>query len=568
MARRSELPAALAIVIAFAACGDDDGASAVDAGRTDSGGMFTDGGVDAGPDAAPADAGPTEIAWERCELVTGLGGDEAECATIDLPLDWDAPDGDTIGVFVKRLRSGADRGQLWLLMGGPGGSAANFELSASAYAARSLGLDVYMLEHRGVGRSHRLGCPSYEDDLGVVAPEDLVSCFTELEAMHADVIPYVGTTAAARDLVALIDRVRGPADEVFVYGVSYGTWWGHRYLQIAPSQATAVILDSACPPGLCSFPLALPRNSDAASRALLEACAVDAECSSHLGSDPVALAESVLDRLDTGHCPEAVAAGLDSMTLRAVLGAIVRDQVQRYVIPAIVHRLDRCDAGDVAALRVFADIVAAPPMEAWVSRLNSPLLGSVVGHSEMWDEAAPTTEAEYQAFLESLLFTGIRSDAYDEELAGPRYTPDALVGEWAAPEVPVLVLNGTMDAQTPPEWGEAMATGLGDNARLVLVERATHYVLVASRYDLEDWMRTCGWDIAEQFFADPTATLDTSCTTEVAPHDFTRSSTTALSVFGTTSLYGPSSPGALVFLDAEALEAREQLRRVIWSRPW
>ena len=35
--------------------------------------------------------------------------------------------------------------------------------------------------------------------------------------------------------------------EIFVYGRSYGTYWGHRYAQIFPNQASGVILDSVLP---------------------------------------------------------------------------------------------------------------------------------------------------------------------------------------------------------------------------------------------------------------------------------------------------------------------------------
>src|SRR5687767_11398604 len=103
-------------------CGDDD-AAARDAGGDDAGRDAATPDDAGGLDAGPPDAGPPAVVWEPCEIITGVGGHGAECATVDLPLDWAAPSGETIEVFVKRVRAGAgSRGQLWTLMGGPGGS--------------------------------------------------------------------------------------------------------------------------------------------------------------------------------------------------------------------------------------------------------------------------------------------------------------------------------------------------------------------------------------------------------------------------------------------------------------
>jgi alpha-beta hydrolase superfamily lysophospholipase len=80
-----------------------------------------------------------------------------------MPLDWSAPGGPAIPVFVSRARAfGVGRGDLWLVQGGPGASADVFGEFVDELRAMVPGFDIYTIEHRGVGESARLGCPERE----------------------------------------------------------------------------------------------------------------------------------------------------------------------------------------------------------------------------------------------------------------------------------------------------------------------------------------------------------------------------------------------------------------------
>jgi len=62
------------------------------------------------------------VEWETCELnEEQKGWRKAECADITVPLFWDNPEGETMTIRVKRLKSlfKATK-QLWLLESGPG----------------------------------------------------------------------------------------------------------------------------------------------------------------------------------------------------------------------------------------------------------------------------------------------------------------------------------------------------------------------------------------------------------------------------------------------------------------
>ena len=63
-------------------------------------------GVDA--ELPSADAGVPVLSWTACPFSTNGSGSEAECANVEVPINWDDPDGDTIVLFVKRVGNFTD----------------------------------------------------------------------------------------------------------------------------------------------------------------------------------------------------------------------------------------------------------------------------------------------------------------------------------------------------------------------------------------------------------------------------------------------------------------------------
>src|SRR5687767_9264726 len=97
--------AVVCVSLAIVGCSGTENGNAVDSRR--SGGAEKDGG--GAPPVTPPDAGTTappdagsSIAFAKCSLITGGNSGGAECANIEVPLDWNAPDGKKINLFVKR----------------------------------------------------------------------------------------------------------------------------------------------------------------------------------------------------------------------------------------------------------------------------------------------------------------------------------------------------------------------------------------------------------------------------------------------------------------------------------
>ena len=139
-----------------------------------------------------------------------------------------------------------------------------------------------MLEHRGVGESTRLGCPAQESVRSVggtsIVAEEWKPCMDAVDAEWGEDIKGFTVTNAAHDLGRLIDATRSETQSVAVYGVSYGTYWAHRYLQLYPVQADAIILDSICSPGQCSLPLGFSRDHNRIGQELMQLCGQDSFC--------------------------------------------------------------------------------------------------------------------------------------------------------------------------------------------------------------------------------------------------------------------------------------------------
>ena len=410
-----------------------------------------DAAVDAVADVPIADVAP-EVAVDTGPAVPFTlcpSGYTGACATFDAPLDHDVPGGKTIKLLASRIAStpGATA-QVWVLQGGPGASAVDMTQIGLEFARGVPKLDVYTLEHRGVGASDRLGCkdePMTEDP--AVALAFWKSCAAELETKWGkDGLAKFNTTQAARDLGWVIDRVRKPGQKVFVYGVSYGTYWAQRYLQVRDEQPDAVILDSVVPPGI-QFLSKFDAQYDGVLLKLAEHCKTDTTCKTHLGDDPFATVKSLVAKVRAGTC----ATGLPKETIFAGARILMQAGGADVLALPLLYRYGRCSSGDVAAIKKLA---ATLKMFVPGPRFSQALFFNVA-LSELWETPGPPRE-ELVARSEAAMLGGEAPQISDVREFWPLYPPDKYVGVVPTTKKPVLLLNGTWDVQTPIELAEKM----------------------------------------------------------------------------------------------------------------
>ncbi|MBI5610860.1 MAG: alpha/beta fold hydrolase [Deltaproteobacteria bacterium] len=464
-------------------------------------------------------AATTEVEWKSCD-VHGPGGYEVSCGTASVPLRWQNPTGPAIDVAVVRVspKKRSVAGQLWMLQGGPGFAGKGLLSMVDWYADHLPGYEFYLPDHRGVGESTRLGCAQAESNSSpngaVVTKEEWPDCLAAVVGEWGTDLQAFSATQAAVDLGKLIEATRRPDVPLRVYGVSYGTFWALRYLQLYPQQAGAVVLDSVCPPGICSM-TTYWTDFEATGKELLARCSQNATCHAKLGADPWGRLQSVASKLDSGHCSAVLPGQPLRPLLRDLLASAVANDDARLLIPPIIFRLDRCDSQDVAALQpLFKTMAKSQVVDPGESKAMREQYSSVLHHNvvfaDLWHGTPPP--------LAPLLFAPADGNAdLAIQPSWPAAGSDPLRNTMPQPMTPVLLLSGDLDPQTPLAFAQAAHQALaGFGAQLVVVPDNPHGVATNADHERTQ----CGGAITFQFLQNPEKKLDVSCLANLPPLDF------------------------------------------------
>ena len=242
MLRRSTRLLAVATTLLFvAACASEADDSALDERDTGASAPEQD------DNASGDQGGDDQLDWSSCG--------NAECAELDVPIDYDDPDGETLTLSISRVPATGDRiGPLFVNPGGPGGTATDFA-AGIAYSLPSEiteHFDIVGVDPRGLGAS-AIDCGGDMEELyGVDYSIDSQDDTDELlevsqsyvdgcEEDAGDLLAHLGTKDVARD----IDAVRAAmGDEQLNYlGFSYGTAIGQQLADLFPDRVRAMIID-------------------------------------------------------------------------------------------------------------------------------------------------------------------------------------------------------------------------------------------------------------------------------------------------------------------------------------
>ncbi|HEY5959823.1 MAG TPA: hypothetical protein VIV60_24885, partial [Polyangiaceae bacterium] len=264
-------------------------------------------------------------------------------------------------------------------------------------------------------------------------------------------------------------------------------------------------------------------------------CASDSGCASKLGSDAFAHVQALSKALENGHCSSL---GWSRSTLRQLLGFMLSIGRLRDYMPAVVRRVERCSENDIAALNRFKSFVSSLDTE---SASFSQVLSANISLSELSVRPFPTL-ASVRANVANLYASKDVGPAFAPAAAEwPIYQADEYVGHFADTDVPMLMLNGDLDAETPIAEAElAGAAHHGSNQYFVAIPYAPHTTLTQSL--LNDTDQTCGADLARQFLSAPTSSLDLACLERVMPLVFDGFSGITEALFGTTSAWDDAPP--------------------------
>ncbi|MFI9081940.1 alpha/beta hydrolase [Streptomyces sioyaensis] len=127
--------------------------------------------------AAPGDTALSAYSDQRLDWQPGDEGGPAECADIEVPLDYSRPDGKKIRIAVSRIKASEPserQGVLLMNPGGPGGS--GLTLPAMVMKENvipdsvSRRFDLIGFDPRGVGRSAPVNCSLTGQELSLSGP--------------------------------------------------------------------------------------------------------------------------------------------------------------------------------------------------------------------------------------------------------------------------------------------------------------------------------------------------------------------------------------------------------------
>jgi pimeloyl-ACP methyl ester carboxylesterase len=213
--------------------------------------------------AGPAAAAPAKIAWSKCFAQFG----PFQCGSLQVPLDYDQPNGTTISLSVVKLPATDPRhriGSLLLNPGGPGGSGVDYAVFAgpSLYTPEVRArFDLVGFDPRGIGRSTALRCfgtdnqavsvftpvafPSTSDELAqwIAGDQRLTAACDQRGGRIAD---HMATADVARDMDSL--RAALGDDKLTYAGVSYGSYLGVTYANMFPARVRALVVDGVLDP--------------------------------------------------------------------------------------------------------------------------------------------------------------------------------------------------------------------------------------------------------------------------------------------------------------------------------
>jgi pimeloyl-ACP methyl ester carboxylesterase len=452
---------ALALLAAVACAKEGDSAS-LQTGRDDSA-------TDSAEPAPDGDPSAGDIEWESC-------GGGAQCAVIDVPLDYDDPGGGTVPLSVTRVEATGDRiGPLFVNPGGPGGTAGDFavDLSYSLPEEITERFDIVGVDPRGLGASD-IDCGGdptelYGVDYTIDSPDD-TAALLDVSQQYVDgcrervgdLLGHLGTADVARD----IDAVRAAmGDEQLNYlGFSYGTAIGQELAQQFPDRVRSMILDGVLEIGPTGTELAVAQAAgfETALRSYAADCDRDRSCP--IGPDAVARIEELEARVEESPIP-ASPRDLGPGELATGLNMpLYSESLWPYLSDAVADALD----GDGSGMVALAD--------EYLGLSDTDIYFAVNCLDVEWPEtpeellaAGAAAAAESPHFGESIVNDYVRCAMWPVE-------EEPLVPVTAPGTPPILVVSTTNDPATPYEAGVRTAERL-ESGVLLTYEGDGHTVV-------------------------------------------------------------------------------------------
>ncbi len=485
--------AAAALALTAAACGVDSGVATQRADDETTQPAATAAPDETSPDTTPdtgstAATDPDRTAPDAGTLDWQEQSEGVEVALLEVPVDYENPDGDTFELFVARHLATDQENKIGSLLvnpGGPGFGGSDFALYADLIYGEPLleRFDIVGWDPRGTGLSEpAIDCIDDYDEYFAgydITPDDQAekdqivgiaenlaeSCVDNNEA----ILPYVGTNNSARDMDSL-RRALGE-DEISYFGFSYGSELGATWATLFPETVRAAVLDGASDPTADALSRGLQQAAgfEATLTTYLAGCSADVACAFHNDGDAEGAFDALMAELDEQPIPSVD--GRPDVTRGVALQAVAQAMYSETFWEQLSEALAAAQHGDGEGLLGLYDAYyQRQPDGTWGNELEA--FQSIVC---MDREERPTVEE-----------SDAQAPQYNE--VAPRISPgttgdyfcnffppslDPRVDITGAGAGPIVVVGTTGDAATPLDSTRKMAATLEDG-RLVVVTADQH----------------------------------------------------------------------------------------------
>jgi pimeloyl-ACP methyl ester carboxylesterase len=423
-----------------------------------------------------------------------FANDTYECARLEVPLDYENPDGRTAQIALLRVPArgepGIRIGSLLLNPGGPGlpgmwhATDIAQKLTDSPVTER---FDLIGFDPRGVGASTpALDCwTDAEREPGVTnfglwgenyTEEDTRQLYEQCAERSggADVLAHVGTRDVVRDMDVL--RAVLGDEQLTFFGISYGTRLGVVYAETFPQNVRALVLDGPVDPttGTTERRLVQFESFQESFENFAAFCAQNSDCP--LGTDP-AQATAVFQQLvqPLFDKPITTTDGRKLTHVDAVTGVMFALNIEM-IWPQLIQGIAELEAGRGDFLMAMRDVSAGRNPDGSYSNF-----GDALTTIDCLDEERYTPEQQ------TAMMRGIYAAAPFIDTGRPvaarnlceHWPVQPTLGYPYAQNIEglpqTLVVASTQDSATPYSGGISLAETLG--ASLLTVEGKQHGVV-------------------------------------------------------------------------------------------
>ena len=424
--------------------------------------------------------------WTECE--------GAWCAQLEVPVDYEQPQGDTIElavVMVPAKKESKRIGALVVNPGGPGGSGVDYARAADFIVGKGVrqAYDVVGFDPRGVGRSAPIDCvtdaeldaflgsdPTPDDAAEEQTFAQTARSFAQsCGATAGPLLGHVSTEDAARDMDVL--RAALGEEKLDYLGKSYGSLLGTVYADLFPEQVGRMVLDGVIAPDLTpeEVNLGQAQGFELATRAWAAYCVEEGDCP--LGSSVDEVMEGLrgfLSSVDENPLPRtgdnAVPRLTEGWASLGIAAAMYDQGAWRTLVDAMADAVDGDGTSLMQLANQYADRnpggqYAGNIMEVIyaVNCLDKPDSDDVEERRRLAEESrekAPT----WGPFL---MWSSQTCGSWPvEATAAPRTIA-------AADADPIVVIGTTRDPATPYEWAVRLREQLA-NASLITFDGDGH----------------------------------------------------------------------------------------------